>query len=277
MTSNLRKPFYHVNSCARCGLRLDRSKNKKIKRKIRQDWLIKYFDLINIDIKYYKFICMCCFKKLSKKNKENKLFEQVSQDKQEIDNIKQNYSDALEINSQLINSKRILSLTGLTIRQFFNLFNSIKEKWQHSFNLKNILFLYLVRLRHGISISKTINIFPLLNERTIYDQFKKLRIFLVNNFVASNLGINNITREEMNTKYTKSISKKLYNADDDSIVTVWDGTYVYIEKSSNYKFQKETYSLHKGRNLVKMMMVVSTTGFKFNFLINSYDQLLPFL
>jgi len=40
-----------------------------------------------------------------------------------------------------------------------------------------------------------------------------------------------------------------------------DGTYVYIEKSSNYAFQRRTYSLHKGRPLVKPMMMVSTTKY----------------
>jgi hypothetical protein len=151
---------------------------------------------------------MSCFKKLSKKNKENKLFEQASQDKLGIDNIKQNYCDHIEINGQFFNSKRIASLTGITLRQFTNLYDSIKEKWNHSFNLKNILFLYLVRLRTGISINKTINIFPLLNERTVFDQLKKLRTFLVNNFVASNLDIGNISREEINKKYTKSVKMK---------------------------------------------------------------------
>lgn len=46
-----------------------------------------------------------------------------------------------------------------------------------------------------------------------------------------------------------------------SVITVWDGTNVYIQKSANYSFQKATYSMHKGRNLVKMMMVVSTSGY----------------
>jgi hypothetical protein len=45
------------------------------------------------------------------------------------------------------------------------------------------------------------------------------------------------------------------------VITIWDGTYVYIQKSANYSFQKATYSMHKGRNLVKMMMVFSTTGY----------------
>lgn len=39
-----------------------------------------------------------------------------------------------------------------------------------------------------------------------------------------------------------------------------DGTYVYIEKSSNYSYQKKTYSLHKYRNLVKAFLIVCCDG-----------------
>ncbi len=48
--------------------------------------------------------------------------------------------------------------------------------------------------------------------------------------------------------------------DDSAIVVIWDATYVYIQKSSNYNFQRCSFSMHKGRNLVKMMIVVSSTG-----------------
>ena len=48
---------------------------------------------------------------------------------------------------------------------------------------------------------------------------------------------------------------------EDEIVTVWDGTYIYIQKSSNYSFTKKTYSIHKNRPLVKMMVIVSTKGY----------------
>ena len=45
------------------------------------------------------------------------------------------------------------------------------------------------------------------------------------------------------------------------MISIWDATYVYIEKSSNYQFQRSTYSLHKYRNLVKFMMLVATDGY----------------
>lgn len=36
---------------------------------------------------------------------------------------------------------------------------------------------------------------------------------------------------------------------------------MYIYKSSNYRFQRRTYSVNKGRPLVKSMIIVSSTEY----------------
>jgi hypothetical protein len=78
-------------------------------------------------------------------------------------------------------------------------------------------------------------------------------------FVELNIGVGLITRETIQ-KNTSDLSKALFKPEDASIITVWDGTYVYIQKSANYSFQKQTYSMHKHRSLLKMMMIVTTNG-----------------
>lgn len=40
-----------------------------------------------------------------------------------------------------------------------------------------------------------------------------------------------------------------------------DGTYIYIQKSSKYTFQRKSYSIYKGRPLVKPMMIVTSDGY----------------
>ena len=57
------------------------------------------------------------------------------------------------------------------------------------------------------------------------------------------------------------MAKVLLNAEDDALITIWDATYIYIEKSSSYDFQRKTYSGHKFRSLVKFMICCSTDGF----------------
>ena len=49
--------------------------------------------------------------------------------------------------------------------------------------------------------------------------------------------------------------------DPSQIVIILDGTYIYIQKSSKFELQKGTWSMQKGRNLVKTMIVCSTDGY----------------
>lgn len=61
-------------------------------------------------------------------------------------------------------------------------------------------------------------------------------------------------------RHTSALSRRLYKVNDETVVLTLDGTYIYTIISSNYHFQKETYSMQKRRNLVKFMMAVSTDG-----------------
>ncbi|OWF40567.1 hypothetical protein KP79_PYT19999 [Mizuhopecten yessoensis] len=49
-------------------------------------------------------------------------------------------------------------------------------------------------------------------------------------------------------------------------ILVIDGTYIYIQKSGQFMFQRRSYSMHKHRPLVKPMMFVTTTGYIVNVL-----------
>ena len=54
------------------------------------------------------------------------------------------------------------------------------------------------------------------------------------------------------------MAKYLYS--EDQCVVVLDGTYRYIQKSSNFEFQRLSYSGQKKRNLYKPFFCVTTTG-----------------
>lgn len=56
------------------------------------------------------------------------------------------------------------------------------------------------------------------------------------------------------------IPQRLFGTPTNNPIIICDGTYVHFQKSSNYLFQKKTYSLHKFRNLVKPFLMVSTDG-----------------
>jgi len=57
------------------------------------------------------------------------------------------------------------------------------------------------------------------------------------------------------------MAKNLFAEGKDVAILVADGTYMYIEKSSTILSKGVFFSMHKGRPLVKPMMIVSTTGY----------------
>ena len=59
----------------------------------------------------------------------------------------------------------------------------------------------------------------------------------------------------------ESIAKDKPDPQTDVAVAVAHGTYIYIEKSGDYAFQRHSYSVHKGRQLIKPMMLVATDGY----------------
>jgi len=127
--------------------------------------------------------------------------------------------------------------------------------------LKDSLFFYLARLRLGLSIKKLVALIPICTKSQAYRLVEKIRVILIEKFVNKHLGFDHITRGEINIRHTTTLSKELFDSNEESVILVWDGTYVYIEKSSNYSFGKHTYSQHKNLHLLKMMMCTTTTGY----------------
>ncbi|XP_065939474.1 uncharacterized protein, partial [Magallana gigas] len=85
---------------------------------------------------------------------------------------------------------------------------------------------------------------------------------LMKDFVPLHIGFQHISHEDFVSRHTTPLSKQLFSShDDDAAIIVLDGTYVYIQKSSNYTFQRMSYSLHKHRPLVKPMVIVGTDGY----------------
>ncbi|XP_061176014.1 uncharacterized protein LOC133184966 [Saccostrea echinata] len=102
-----------------------------------------------------------------------------------------------------------------------------------------------------------------INSTKIRRAIKSGRKALITDFVPQNLGFQHITREAVIENHTRQLARDLFtnSATADPAILVLDGTYVYIQKSSNFAFARRSYSMHKHRPLVKPMMVVTTTGY----------------
>jgi hypothetical protein len=154
------------------------------------------------------------------------------------------------------------NLTGLKKDQFDSVLASISGHIRSTSGRspRTCLALLLTKLRTGLSLSVLSTLFA-LQKRRVGRAIAAARTAFLSMFVPNFLGTNHISREDFITKHTRTMAKTLFAGGEDVCILVADGTYMYIEKSSNYKFQRRTFSLHKGRPLVKPMILVSSTGY----------------
>lgn len=118
---------------------------------------------------------------------------------------------------------------------------------------------YLIKLRTGDSDERISSLLQ-VPRSTLESLMNMAREILHQDFVPRYLGLSHITRADI-ARRNLLIPNGLYGGEDRAPIIIADGTYIYIEKSSNYFYQKKTYSLHKYRNLVKPFLFVCTDGY----------------
>ncbi|XP_033725211.1 uncharacterized protein LOC117315175 [Pecten maximus] len=87
------------------------------------------------------------------------------------------------------------------------------------------------------------------------------RTALMKDFVPPNLGFQHVSRQDVISNHTRPLAQTLFGGLMEPAILVIDGTYIYIQKSGQFMFQRRSYSMHKHRPLVKPMMFVTTTGY----------------
>lgn len=119
---------------------------------------------------------------------------------------------------------------------------------------------YLMRLRTSNTyeqISRHLGITRL----TLRKMLENARNSLVEDIVSQYLGFENISRDDLLSNNTTMAQKLLCEDNDQKVVTIWDGTYIFCNKSINQHIQRTTYSGQKSRNLVKPMVCVTPNGY----------------
>lgn len=146
-----------------------------------------------------------------------------------------------------------------TISEFHSLLQLIPSLLsQLGTGASNALFIYLMKLRLGDSNEAIAHYFG-INQLKIAEILKKVRACLLSDFVPKY--VNHARSREDLLSHCSSLSRKLFLQDDDQRnVVIWDATYIYIEKSLNHQFQKQTYNSQKKRNYVKPMVCVASDG-----------------
>ena len=166
------------------------------------------------------------------------------------------------LNFDSLDESDYLSLTGITKPQFddfcSHLIQHLKSTPKRS--PRTTVGIFLVKLFTGMSNKLLATIFG-LSKSSVRRAVATVRVVSMRTFVPLFLGIESLPRESLIENHTRALAKQLFGTDENNLILVLDGTYIYINKSANFKFQRRTYSLHKGRPLVKPMVVVTTTGY----------------
>ena len=161
----------------------------------------------------------------------------------------------------LMSDDDYISLTGLSKASFADLCSQCSGLRNTTVRTsRTCLAIVLVKLRLGLS-NNILSILFGLKQTQIQRCIHAARTSLMQGFVPQNLGFQHITHDKFVEKHTTAISKSLFSTKEGQAIIVLDGTYVYIQKSTDYKLQRKCFSLHKGRPLVKPMVIVGTDGY----------------
>ena len=161
-----------------------------------------------------------------------------------------------------LDNKDYYGLAGLANDQFnyVALYLLGKVRSTKCRSIRECLALLSIKLRAGLSNAILSTLFE-MEERRVGRGIMTARTGLMSFFVPHHLGVGHISPESVTRNHTTSMAKTLFANGEDVCILVADGRCILILKSSNYSLQRRTFSFHKGRNLVKPMMLVTTTGY----------------
>lgn len=155
----------------------------------------------------------------------------------------------------------IFNFTGLNKNQFDDLFSHITSiRNTETRSAKTCLGIFLTKMRTGISNKILATIFN-LSKDSVRRAIASVRKNLMQTFTQDNIGFQHISRKQVIDHHTRPLAQTLFGDGLSPAILVIDGTYIYIQKSSKYRFQRRSFSLHKHRPLIKPMVFVSTTGY----------------
>lgn len=150
--------------------------------------------------------------------------------------------------------------TGLTPEQFDDLHSSLPSL-VNDFNCvtkaSDALYMYLMKMRTGMPDEDIGNIFT-LSRTTVGRRIKEARNALEKDFAVKH--VNFVPNRAYLLSESTTLCQTIFCGDQSKAILICDGTYIYINKSRNYEFQKATYTDQKKRNFIKVMMNITPNG-----------------
>lgn len=163
-------------------------------------------------------------------------------------------------NIETMDPNEVYFLTGRSFEQFNRMFVETPSLSRRSKRPKTALAAYLIKLRTGEANTRLADMFH-ISRTTLEREMKTARDCIKEEFTPLHLGWDHITREQV-LRRNLFIPQTLFgNREQNKCIIILDGTYVYIQKSSNFLFQRLTYSHHKFLNLLKPFLIVCCDGY----------------
>lgn len=151
--------------------------------------------------------------------------------------------------------------TALSLDQFEDLLQrlpTLQSLFKSPKNATVALYMYLMKMRTGQPSQDIGRLFS-VTRVTVERRMTKVRNAIEEDFVYEH--VNYVRNREELIPYNSEMGRRLLCADNpDRVILICDGTYIFINKSQNFQFQKETYTDKKKRNFVKVMMCVTCNG-----------------
>ncbi|WAR05886.1 hypothetical protein MAR_021255 [Mya arenaria] len=163
-----------------------------------------------------------------------------------------------------LNNEEYVDLTGLNKEAIRDIFAGVEGRIRNT-PVRDILTtvgIFFFKLKSGLSNTILSIIFG-ISKSSVRRAIATTRQTLKENFLPLNLGFNHISRQKVINQHTRQLARSLFvdeAGDSSRLILVLDGTYIYIQKSQNHHFQRRSYNMHKGRPLVKPMVIVTTSG-----------------
>lgn len=158
--------------------------------------------------------------------------------------------------------RTIYRQTGLNAVKFEELLDSLPTLLTEFKCMKlatDALHMYLLKMRTAQSDEDIGRLFK-VSTVTVGVRLRKIRKVLVRDFVPHHLKV--VRSRDFLKEHTTTMCRILFCENESpQPVLIFDGTYIYIDKSSNYNFQRDTYTDQKKRNFLKFMMCVASDGY----------------
>lgn len=133
--------------------------------------------------------------------------------------------------------------------------------------------LFWMKLKTNLSFRQIGTLFKVDTEeesirRRVEDTFHAVLGYLNEAVASNNIGLTHLTRAEA-LKHHTDYSRAFFG---DQLSIIWDGTYIYCNKSNDHALQRSSYSGQKSRHLIKMMSLVLPDGYVLDLLGPFYGE-----